>query len=128
MKCFYDPTQDAVGTCKSCGRGLSFAHATEYPKGLACKNRCETDAQNLISLIDQNVSMRATSASLVRGTSSGLYASVLLYFIMGGIFIWMGRDRDAPNPILFIGIAFVGFGIYHLLRARALKKSVLQSE
>lgn len=128
MKCFYDPTQDAIGTCKSCGKGLSFTHATEYPKGLACKGRCETDVQNLISLIEQNVAIRGTAASLVRGTPSGLYASVLLYFVMGGAFIWMRRGHDGLSPILFIGIAFIGYGIYNLLRARNLTKAVQKTE
>jgi hypothetical protein len=128
MKCFYNPSEDAIGTCKSCGKGLSFSYATEYPKGLACKGKCEADVQNLIALVDQNVAMRSTSASLVRGTPSGLYAAFLLYFIMGGAFIWMGSEHDGLSPILFIGVAFLGFGIYTLIRAQKLTKVVKKTE
>lgn len=123
MKCFYDTTADAVGTCKSCGRGLSLAYTTEFPKGLACKGRCEKDVEVLISLIERNVAMSSTAVSLTKGSASNFYASFVLYVIMGGGFLWMGSRMDALTPIFYIGLAFLGFAIYTLIRGVKLSKA-----
>lgn len=122
MKCFHNTAEDAVGTCKSCGRGLSVAHAVEFPKGLACKNHCEKDVENLNALIDNNVAMRGASATLVRGSASTFYASFVLYIVMAGGFIWMGTRLESPGPIFYIGLGFGGFAIYTLIRALKVSK------
>ena len=44
MKCFYHQDRDAVGVCKSCERGVCSECAVDLGKGLACKDRCEDDA------------------------------------------------------------------------------------
>lgn len=45
MNCFYHPTAVAVGTCKSCNKGLCRECAVDLGKGLACKGRCEEDVK-----------------------------------------------------------------------------------
>jgi hypothetical protein len=45
MKCFYHHDQDAVGECKSCGKGLCPACAVDLGKGLACRQRCEDNVR-----------------------------------------------------------------------------------
>ncbi len=116
MKCFYDRTQDAVGICKSCGKGISSEYAVDLGKGLACKDRCEEDARALIALIDSNVSMRATSQKLILGSGrTGMYSSIFL-FLMGAMFFVSGimmKEGGGQFPLimgsLFIVWSFVGF-------------------
>ena len=123
MKCFYDSAADAIGSCKSCGRGLSQAYLTEFPKGLACKGRCEKDVETLIALIERNVAMSSTAVSLTKGSASNFYAGFVLYVIMGAGFLWMGSRMDAVTPIFYIGLAFLGFAIYTLIRGMKLSKA-----
>ena len=55
MKCFYHRDKDAIGICKSCSRALCQECAAEFPKGIACKGRCEEDVRAVIELIERNV-------------------------------------------------------------------------
>jgi hypothetical protein len=128
MKCFYNPEEEAVGTCKSCGRGLSLPFASEYPKGLACKNRCEGDVESLIRLIDRNVAMQKPSRSLVRTGPSNFYGAFTFYLVAGAIFVWAGFRRGDINPGLLLGVAFVGFALFTLYRGRRLARFVKESE
>jgi hypothetical protein len=129
MKCFYNPEEDAIGTCKSCGRGLSLPFASEYPKGLACKNRCEADVESLIRLIDRNVAIQNPSRSLARTGPSNFYGACLFYLVAGAIFIWAGlRTQGGMNPGLFLGVAFIGFGLFTLYRGTRLARFVKETE
>lgn len=62
MRCFYHQDKEAVGSCKSCGKGLCQECAVDLTKGLACRARCETDAQAIIQLIDRNIQLSTNPA------------------------------------------------------------------
>jgi hypothetical protein len=115
MKCFYDPSKDAVGTCKSCGRGISFEHLTEMDKGLACKNRCEADTRDVTALIDHNIkSSLATSQILKKGSNTG-YGSAVFTTLMGCIFTFSGI-KNHTDTSLYLGIAFLVYGLWSFFR------------
>ncbi len=57
MRCYYHKDKEAVGTCKSCGKGLCRDCAVDLGKGLACRGRCEPDAQAVIQLVDRNIQL-----------------------------------------------------------------------
>ena len=116
MKCFYDTTQDAIGTCKSCGKGLSPDYAIDLGKGLACKGRCEDDVRGLIALIDNNLAMRGTAERLVRGSGRAGITTSVMFLLMGCTFLFFGLFRgDEPEPFsavmgaLFLIWSFVSF-------------------
>jgi hypothetical protein len=116
MKCFYDLSKDAVGTCKSCGRGISFDHLTDMGKGLACKGRCEDDVKALISLIDRNIaSSSATSQILKRGSNTG-YGSATFLTVMGLIFTLTGLREPRMDFTLYLGIGFLAYGVWTFIR------------
>lgn len=73
MKCFYDPTQDAVGPCKSCDRGSSPDHLTDLGKGLACRG--EDDVKALIVLIERNIAGSLTSETILKRVPRAVYGS-----------------------------------------------------
>src|SRR5688572_8048374 len=109
MKCFYSDAE-AVGTCKSCGRGLSRAFASEYPKGLACKGRCEDDVQSLIQLIDRNQKMAAASSSIVRTSPTSTAVSGFFFIFIGVVFIYFMWGNPRLQFGIFMGAGFVLYG------------------
>jgi len=116
MKCFYDLSKDAVGTCKSCGRGISVDHLTDMGKGLACKGRCEDDVKALIALIDRNIaSYSATSQILKRGSNTG-YGSATFLTVMGLIFTLTGVRESEMGFTLYLGIGFLAYGVWNFVR------------
>lgn len=126
MKCFYDPAQDAVGTCKSCGKGLSPDYAVDLGKGLACKGRCEEDVRALIAMIDRSVSMQGTTERILRGSGrAGMMVSVM-YLLMGATFLFFGRyGRDEPVPFLMImGGLFIVWSFLHFRRALGIQRTM----
>jgi hypothetical protein len=62
MRCFYHKDKDAVGSCKSCGKGLCVECAVDLGKGLACRGRCEESARAIIELVDRNIQLSTTPA------------------------------------------------------------------
>jgi hypothetical protein len=117
MKCFYDPTQDAVGTCKSCQRGLSIPYLTELNKGLACKGRCENDATALIALIDRNLVASQTANQIMKRDSGTRYGSSFFLLFIGGYFAISGYSSQHTSFLFYMGLGFVAYGAWNLVRA-----------
>ncbi len=115
MKCFYSDA-DAVGICKSCGRGLSLSFASEFPQGLACRNRCEADVQRLIRL-------SGAAADGPGGTASNTAVSGVFSILAGGAFIYFaGGFSGGVSLTNFMGGAFFLFGLYSVIRALVIAK------
>jgi hypothetical protein len=118
MKCFYSGAE-AVGICKSCGRGLSLAWAREYPQGLACRNRCETDVQHWIELGDLSAKVTRLSDTIVAQQNATAVVSALFCMIAGAGFIYFTGFAYGLSLTNFMGAAFILFGVYALIRAVA---------
>ena len=116
MKCYYDSTEDAVGACKSCGRGLSHGHLTEMAKGLACRGRCEEDVRMLITLIERNVSSSAATNRILKRSSATGYGSGFFYVILGAIFAITGYGQDGLDFSFYMGAAFLAYGVWTFFR------------
>ena len=119
MKCFNHPGVDAVGICKSCQKGLCPGCAVDLSKGLACKGRCEDDVGNIVALIDQNVRLSPTSASVLvshRRTSALAHGFAL---VMGLVFVVWGivSPWQPFNFALIMGSLFAVYGLVQLIRA-----------
>jgi hypothetical protein len=123
MKCFYDETQVAIGTCKSCGKGLSKEYAIDLGKGLACKGRCEEDVKRIIALIDKNVSFTATSENIVKGSGKTAYANSLFCLCAGAVFLLAGVIEKLI-VIGALGAIFLLYGGFVLIRARSISSSL----
>ena len=83
MKCFYHPGSDAVGVCKSCGKGLCPDCVADLGKGIACRSRCETDVEIIIGLIEQSPHSVRWSGALVLVLGLILIAAALMGYGMG---------------------------------------------
>jgi hypothetical protein len=121
MRCFYHEDKEAVGTCKSCGRGLCRECAVALPKSLACRGRCEADAQALTQLIDRNIQISGTSLRLARTGRNSRVVIGIFHVAIGVVFL-IGGLHDQLRVISFLGIALIAYGIYWLYLAWKLGK------
>ena len=120
MKCFYHNTCDAVGTCKSCGKGLCSECAVDLDRGLACRGRCESAVTDLIALIAQNVHMRHSQAAVMGNIRSNTFFQSALLTVFGAVFLGMGFQFDSLTPyvtgIAVAMFAWAGFTAWRALR------------
>jgi hypothetical protein len=115
MKCFYHQEYDAIGICKSCGKGLCHECAVDLSQGLACKSRCEEDAQKLIRLIQDNIKLSPTSSSLIRASRRGGLIAAAFYIVIGLLFAGWGIHDDM-SLIIALGACMGIFGVVSLVR------------
>ena len=118
MKCFYASTEDAIGICKSCGRGLSAGHLTEMDKGLACRDRCEDEVKSLIALIEQDSSSSDPTNQILKRSSLTAYGSGVFLTVMGIVFTLKGLSDPRLDFILYLGVGFIAYGSWTFVRAR----------
>jgi len=130
MNCFYHPTVVAVGTCKSCNKGLCPACAIDLGKGLACKDRCESDVTEVIDLINRNIQLSPTSEQLVRSASGTRYLGAAFYLSFGLLLLALATYQSYQNGFqggdLFLwgmGVLFLIFGAITLQRAAHFSRS-----
>ncbi len=123
MKCFNHDDRDAVGICKSCGKGVCRECAVDMGKGLACRDRCEMDASNVIALIDQNIQFSPVGKNVMGNMRKNTYVQASFLLVAGVIFLLTGMasGRLAEFPGL-LGMVFLIYGGYMLWRGLRLPK------
>ncbi len=112
MKCFYHAGIDAVGLCKSCGRALCHDCAVDLGKGIACRDRCEEDAQQLIALVDRNI--RVGAQNIYGRLRRRQIGSALFYIVLGGGLLCLGLRDSYESFSAIIGGLFVLYGLFSL--------------
>ena len=117
MKCYYHHDVDAIGICKNCSKGLCSNCAVELENGIACKDQCEEQVNQINSLINRNI-----RATLNRKTFT--LRSFLFTFIVGSLFVIYGilNSNDIKFSIFFIALGgvFILTSIFTLLNAKLL--------
>lgn len=89
MKCYYHHDRDAVGTCKSCARGLCPECAAELPNAIGCRGRCEDEVRSLNRIIGRNkTAYEKTSGAYVR--TAVFYAALGALLVAAGAANWRG--------------------------------------
>jgi len=123
MKCFYHQQRDAVGSCKSCGKGLCPECAVDLGKGLACRGRCEEDVRGVIGLIDRNIKMSPQAARLL-DSSRGVRAGASVFnLVMGALFVlWGFTDPDRFAFLIILGVCFLVYGAVSIIQSRRLDR------
>src|SRR5437899_5805261 len=110
MPCFYHDEREPVGGCKSCGKALCRECAVDLGKGLACRGHCEADVQALIQLIDRNIQISPTSASLIKSSRSTRSGVAVFQFLMGAVFVgWAFTDLARFKFLLILGVGFIAY-------------------
>lgn len=123
MKCFYHSDRDAVGTCKSCGKGLCPDCAVDLTKGLACRDKCEKEVANIIALIDQNIQFSPASRNIMGNMRKNTFVQASFLLTAGAVFFLTGLALDKVFELPgLLGIVFIVYGCYVLWRGMKLPK------
>ena len=121
MRCFYHQDHEAIGICKSCGKGLCPQCAADLDKGLACRSRCEEDVEALIRLVQRNIQLEPTTTRLVQAGSSARRLASLFFFLIGAVFLFYGwTHEEGPEFLTFLGGIFIVYAIIHAVWSRRL--------
>ena len=117
MKCYTHQDREAVGICKSCGKGLCCECAVDMAKGLACRGQCEDDTARLIALIEQNVQLSPLGRNVMGNVRKNTFVQATFLLVAGLLFLLTGLtdDRILELPGL-LGMAFLALGAYTLWR------------
>ena len=121
MRCHTHREAEAVGVCKSCGKGLCPDCAVDLERGLACRGRCEADVRALIDLVDRSLAQLDRSAKLL-GSARGIYRGlggflIVMALVFGGFhFVW----DDGGGFLAIVAAAFLVFGVLLLVMTRKL--------
>ena len=123
MHCYYHQDKEAVGGCKSCGKGLCPECAVDLGKGLACRGRCEADVQAVIALVDRSIKLSPTTTRLIESGRSLRSSGFTFNLVIGVIFIaWGLQDTERFSFITIVGVCFLAFGGYGFWQARRLAR------
>lgn len=113
MRCFDHRDSEAVGLCKSCGKGVCSACALDLGKGLACKGRCEEDVRALIGLIDRNIKLSPTTSRLIEASGSARTAGALFLLVCGAVFLVFGLlSHRRFDFAAILGACFIAYGAF----------------
>jgi len=115
VKCFNHSEVDAVGLCKSCGRGLCHECVSDVGMSISCKHRCEADVAVLNELVQRGRTVyHKTSRTYLR---TGIFT-----LLLGAVFFLIGISsmlNSRPNFFLMVvGGLFVGWGISYFISAK----------
>ncbi len=100
MNCFYHPQSVAVGICRNCQKGLCVECAVDLKNGLACKNKCEGEVTDVISMIQRN--KKAYEYASESQLKFGFF-----WLIIGGVSILIGLNSKTADAFFFFGIVFL---------------------
>lgn len=122
MQCFTHSDASARGLCKSCNRALCLDCLAEVGKSIACKNRCETDVENLDAMLRRSLQVTADPAfddvtTVTRTATSFIAFTDIFNVVIGAIFITFALYRSNVFAAI-IGAAFFAFGLLSLVRNR----------
>jgi len=121
MKCFYHPQADAVGLCKHCQRGLCSLCASERDGGLACRERHESQVDQVSALIRRNVQVGVKSRPVSLITSA-IFVIALIVLIN----LAVNEENQNVRTMLYMLAAFsfvAVLGQIPVLRSMLTRKS-----
>ena len=119
MHCFEHQSENAIGICKHCNKGICSKCAIDLSHGLACRDSCEEEVENVNALINNS---KATYSNM-KGANK-YFLSAFFAVIGAGILI---EELLSKKPLGFgvlMGSAFLGFGIYHAIISNRYSKRI----
>ena len=111
MKCYNHPETDAVGTCKSCSKGICHNCLSDTGNGIACTANCVQELTELNQLIESNKKAHQNAAG-------NTLITAIIYATAGFVFIFLGLIGEGKYDVMYI----VGLTVL-ILAFLAFKKS-----
>jgi hypothetical protein len=127
VKCFYHNNADAVGSCRSCSRGLCAACAVEFDKGLACPDRCEDDVEASIKMTDTAIKNVANTTRILRMPGQTAFVAGIFNITLGAVFIAWHLSDPVSRFLPIMGGVFVAYGLFSVNRALSIVPSSRKS-
>lgn len=104
MRCFNHPDVEAVGSCKTCCKGLCRTCAVDLGHGLSCR-----DHQARVELLNTLIERNSTIQSM---NTKGRFLMPAFYGFMGLAFLIYGfAHRGGSSLSLALGGGFVVFAV-----------------
>ena len=129
MHCFYHQQEEAVGSCKSCGKGLCSECAADLGKGLACRGRCEDDVRAVIELVERNIRLQPTTTRLIQAGGGLRLAGSLFFLLTGAVFLFRGLTSEREMQFsAILGFCFLSYGLFLLVWCRRIAASRRKSD
>ncbi len=112
MHCFVHAEEQAVATCRTCGKGLCRACAREAAHGVTCGGACSELGASSFALLQQSRGALSDARQSLRRTCQ--------FFILGGVVLCAYAFGGGPRVALLMGVvsAVLGFAGYALTRAK----------
>ncbi|MGQ0721769.1 MAG: hypothetical protein ACT4PE_09385 [Candidatus Eiseniibacteriota bacterium] len=128
MECFYHAGAPAVGSCRSCLKGLCRSCAVELEGGLACPDRCEEQVRAIVAALQQSARYQSVSTGLLR-SARGLWSGLTVVALFVGLFVavW-GLSLPAFREIAALGIPFLALALITARLARNTRRADAPSE
>lgn len=121
MECFYHEGSSAVGSCRSCLKGLCRACAAELEGGLACRGRCEAMVEAVVATIQQSARFQNVSGGLLR-SARGLWTGLAIVAGSVGLFVLVwGLGLPTFREITFLSVPFFGLAFLAGRLARSVR-------
>jgi len=110
MDCFEHEGRAAVGTCRSCGKGVCRSCAVDLGRGLACAGRCEPHVRAVIAMLEQSARIQSLSGGMLSATRT-LWRGVSWVSLLVGVFVVVWALRlPAYREISLLGVPFLVLG------------------
>ena len=123
MECFYHEGRPAVGSCRSCLKGLCRTCLVDLGRGLACANRCEQAVRDLVATLDLSVRTRNVSGGMLNAARN-LWLGIAVIALLVGVFVTVwGLTLPAFREVSFLGVAFLALGLLTLRVAHKVRSS-----
>lgn len=121
MECFYHEGRPAVGSCRSCLKGICRGCLVDLGRGLACANRCEQAVRDLVATLDLSVRYRDVSGGMLNAARN-LWLGLAVVALGVGVFVTLwGLTLPAFREVSLLGVAFLTIGLLTLRVARKVR-------
>lgn len=126
MECFYHEGTTAVGSCRSCFRGLCRSCAVELEAALACRDRCEENASAVVATVNQSVRFQNVSGGLLQ-SARGLWMGLTVVAGVVGLFVAMwGLSLPMFREVSLLSIPFFALAFIAARLARSVRQAPRQ--
>jgi hypothetical protein len=128
VECFYHEGVAAVGSCRSCFRGLCRSCAVELEAALACRNRCEESAAAVAATVNQSVRYQSVSGGLLR-SARGLWLGLTFVSGVVGLFVLVwGLALPDFREVSLLGVPFLALAFLTARLARNVRLETRANE
>lgn len=118
MHCYRHAPTEALGICRSCGRGVCAQCVRDLEPSLVCSEQCEQRVRRSDALI-------ANSEATFRQARRGSVVLVIFPPLLGAVLFYFGlSERGWFNALTAMGSILVLFGIVIWWRQRRMRRQL----